>query len=63
MNGMDRREFVKSVSLALGTAAFSCSGPLLGMARAQEKPKAAKPAGTGIIYEVYAIKYFAGLNY
>ena len=63
MSSMDRREFVKSVSLALGTAAVSGYGPIIGMAQAKEKPKAAKAAATGTVYEVFAIKYFGGLNY
>ncbi len=54
MNSMDRREFVKSVSLVLGTAAVSGLSPIISMA--QEKPGAAKASSTGTIYEVYALK-------
>jgi glyoxylase-like metal-dependent hydrolase (beta-lactamase superfamily II) len=61
MASIDRREFVKSISLALGTAAVSGLSPMLSMA--QEKPGAAKASSTGEIYEVYALKYFAPLNY
>ncbi len=61
MPEIDRREFVKSVSVVLGTAAVSGCSSL--MSAAQEKPGAAKVPSTGTVYEVYAIKYFTGLNY
>lgn len=61
MNSMDRRKFMKSVSLALGAAAVSGLSPIISMA--QGKPGAAKASNTGTIYEVFAIKYFSQLNY
>jgi len=59
MTKIDRREFVKSVCVALGTAAVL--GPIISMA--QEKPGVAKASSTGTVYEVYALRYFTGLNY
>ena len=60
MTSISRREFVKSVSVALGTAAVSGLSPIISMA--QEKPGAAKASSTGTIYEVYALKYFAPIE-
>ena len=60
MNKMNRREFVKSVSVALGAAAISGSSPIITMA--QEKPGAAKASSAGTIYDVYALKYFAPIS-
>ena len=61
MKSIDRREFVKSVSVGLGAAAVSGLNPILSMA--EEKPAAAKASNPGTIYEVYALKYFAPMMY
>lgn len=61
MANIARRDFVKSVSLALGTAAVSGLNPIISMA--QEKPATAGASSAGTLYEVYALKYFSGLNY
>ena len=49
MSVIDRRDFVKSVSAVLGTAAVSGVSPLLA---AQENPAAAKASSTETTYEV-----------
>jgi glyoxylase-like metal-dependent hydrolase (beta-lactamase superfamily II) len=51
---MDRRDFVKSVSVAVGAAAFAGMNPL---GSAQEKPGKTKSAGGKTMYEVFALKY------
>ena len=61
MTNINRREFVKSVSVALGSGAVSGLSPIYSMAR--ENTGAVKVPTTGTTYEVYAIKYFTGLNY
>jgi glyoxylase-like metal-dependent hydrolase (beta-lactamase superfamily II) len=52
---MDRRDFVKSVSAAVGTAALAGIGPVA--ASADERPGKAKDSGPGAIYEVFALKH------
>jgi len=60
MANIDRRDFVKFVSLALGTAAVFGLDPIIAMA--QQNPAAAG-SSAGALYDVYALKYFSGLNY
>jgi len=60
MSVIDRRDFVKSVSAVLGTAAVSGVSPLLA---AQENPAAAKVSSTETTYEVFALKYLGPYNY
>ena len=55
MRVMDRRDFVKSVSAAVGTAALAGIGPVA--ASADERPGKAKDSGPGAIYEVFALKH------
>jgi glyoxylase-like metal-dependent hydrolase (beta-lactamase superfamily II) len=61
MTNIDRREFLKSVSVVLGTAAVSGLSSTTSMA--QERPEAANASSTGTIYEVFALKYFAPMSY
>jgi len=60
MSVIDRRDFVKSVSAVLGTAAVSGVNPLLA---AQENPAAAKVSSTETTYEVFALKSLLHLGY
>jgi len=54
MSVMDRRDFVKSLSVAVGTAALAGVTPL---GSAQEKAGGGKPVGAKTMYEVFALKY------
>ena len=54
MSVMDRRDFVKSLSVAVGTAALAGVTPL---GSAQEKAGGGKPVGAKTMYDVFALKY------
>jgi len=55
MSVIDRRDFVKSVTVALGATAVSGVASIIAVG--QDKPAVPMSAGTGAMYEVFALKY------
>ncbi len=58
MTKIDRRQFVKSVSVVAAATAISGVNPTFSMA--QEKPYSSNASKTGNIYQVYALAYLQG---
>src|SRR5208283_5343056 len=59
MSDMDRRHFIKTVSVALGAAAVTGAVPVVAE---EKKPGEAKIAGAQKTYEVFALKYAGPLD-
>ena len=57
MSNMDRRQFIKTVSVALGAAAFAEVVPVMAAEHKSEGTKGTKSGGSKQIYEVFALNY------